>query len=199
MKKAVSLIAAAVCASMVLTGCSFVKVVKIGEEGTLTGEKTFDASAESNEDWGKVAEEIEGKATDLTELLKADGVKGAVAVKTKAEVKEFVSKANGKKTSLVIIPEGYEGKDEISVQTGSIYTGTAVRDVQTLKTFESFTNQTEWSEYAKSLNKEVDENVVLPLDLAKNDPTGKTITLVGCATPGTTGGVVITPVEITIE
>ena len=86
----------------------------------------------------------------------------------------------------------------MDVQTGSIYTGTAVRDVQNEKKFEDFTNQTEWSEYAKSLNAEVDSNVIAALDFAKNDPTGKTVTLTGAA-ESTAGKVVVTPVEMTVE
>ena len=188
-----------VCLSVALTGCSPWKIVKIGEEGALTGKQAFDASAQSSEDWDIVAGEITENAVELSELLNGGGVKAATAVKTKATVAEFESKANGKKTALIITPEGYDGKESVSVQTGSIYTGTGIRDAQTNKKFEDFTNQTEWSEYAKSLNSEMDSAVVAPLDLANNDPTGKTVTVVGVAESGKSGGVVITPVELTIE
>ena len=53
-------------------------------------------------------------------------------------------------------------------------------DLQTLKKFSDFKNQTEWSEYAKSLNKESDTLVVQPLSLSE-DVNGKEITFIGGA------------------
>ena len=140
----------------------------------------------------------QAEKNDLASLLGDGGLKKPEAVTLKGKVVSFESMANGKKTYLVVVPDGYKGKTEVDVQTGSIYTGTAVRDVQNEKKFEDFTNQTEWSEYAKSLNAEVDSNVIAALDFAKNDPTGKTVTLTGAA-ESTAGKVVVTPVEMTVE
>ena len=91
--------------------------------------------------------------------------------------------------------EGYDG--EVQIQAGGVYSGTALRDTQSLKGFQDFTNQTEWSQYAKALNQEVDAQVIAPLALDES-AAGKTATFVGAAT-ASGGKIVITPVELTIE
>jgi len=67
-----------------------------------------------------------------------------------------------------------------SVQLGSIYSGTAVRDAQTGKGFKDFTNQTEWSAYAKALNSQLHELVVAPLAIDESIQ-GKTVSVIGAA------------------
>ena len=79
----------------------------------------------------------------------------------------------------------------------SVYSGTALRDTQTLKVFQDFTNQTEWSHYAKALNAEADAQVVAPLGLDES-VAGKAVTFTGAAAESA-GKVVITPVAMTIE
>ena len=84
-----------------------------------------------------------------------------------------------------------------TVQLGSVYSGTAVRDIQTVKSFGDFTNQTEWSQYAKALNTQLHELVVQPLNIDESIQ-GKTVTITGAAT-GSGADINITPVAITIE
>ena len=196
MKKKLSLIAAAVLLAASLTGCGIVKVVPIGEEGTYTGKAVFDSSAESSSDWSAVVKEITGEAQELAELMKGDGIGSDVAAVTgKAKIVEFNTETP--KHFLLLEPEGCEGSTEFKMQAGGVYSGTAVRDVQTLKSFEDFTNQTDWSQYGKALNKEVDAQVVAPLALDES-VAGKTVTFVGAAVAsGDT--VTITPVSLTIE
>lgn len=100
-------------------------------------------------------------------------------------------------------PKGYllvsvEGvSEEVHIQVGNVFSGTTVRDCQTLKGYEDFTNQTEWSQYAKTLNDEVLTNVVEPLgDL--NTLVGATVEVVGCFTPAS-GEIVVTPVSLTVQ
>ena len=193
MKKTVSLVLTAVMMACCLTGC--VKIIDKGTEGEYTGEVAFDAAADSSSDWDQIVAEITGEAKPLPELLAGDGVGKASAVAVEAAVKEFESKANGKKNALILDVEGYDGI--VKVQIGSIYSGTEVRDLQTLKNFESFTNQTEWSQYAKALNAEVDAQVVAPLAIDEN-VVGKKVTLVGAAS-ASGDEVTITPVTMTIE
>ena len=119
------------------------------------------------------------------------------AVTLRGVVTEYVSKANGKKNSLTVVPDGYEGSAVFSVQIGSIYSGTSVRDVQTVKAFGDFTNQTEWSQYAKALNSELDAQVVAPLAI-DGSIQGKTISLTGTAVAAG-GEVTVTPIALTIE
>ena len=83
------------------------------------------------------------------------------------------------------------------MQLGSIYSGTDVRDAQTVKGFADFTNQTEWSQYAKALNSQLDELVVAPLAIDEGIQ-GKTVQIVGAAS-ASGKEVTVTPVAITIE
>ena len=193
MKKVIILILTGALISMTCTGC--VKIIDKGTEGQYTGEVAFDASADSSSDWDQVVAEITENAKDLSELLAGDGVGKASAVSVTAKVKEFESKANGKKNALILDVEGVDGT--VKVQIGSIYSGTEVRDVQTVKNFESFTNQTEWSQYAKALNSEVDAQVVVPLGI-DDSVVGKKVSIIGAAS-ASGDEVTITPVSITIE
>ena len=193
MKKTIVFVLAAAIAAVSLTGC--VKIIDKGTEGEYTGEVAFDAAADSSSDWGQIVTEITDNAADLTELLNGDWDGKAAAVKVTAPVKEYESKASGKKNALILDVEGYEGI--VKVQIGSIYSGTDVRDIQSLKKFESFTNQTEWSQYAKALNAELDAQVVSVLGL-DDSAAGKTVTLTGAASRSG-DEVTITPVSLTIE
>ena len=172
------------------------KVIDKGTEGQYTGEVAFDASASSSGDWDAILSEITGAAQELSALdLSALG--DGKAVNLKATVKEFVSKANGKKNSIIIQPEGYEGEYTFTDQLGSENSGTVLRDLQTVKAFGSFTNQTEWSQYGKAINEQMHENVVAPLAIDESIQ-GKTISLTGGAT-ASGKDVTITPVSLTVE
>ena len=193
-KKKILLIAVAVVLVVFLALSA--KVIDVGTEGQYTGIVAFDAKASSGGDWEKIVAEITGKAVGAETLDIADFGKGR-AVTLRGTVSDFSSKANGKKNTLTVVPAGYEGDRTFTVQVGSIYTGTSVRDVQTVKTFGDFTNQTEWSQYAKALNSQLHENVVVPLAFDEN-VKGKAVTLVGTAT-ASGNEVMITPVAISIE
>ena len=172
------------------------KVIDKGTEGQYTGVVAFDAGASSSGDWDNVVAEITEKAEDIASLdLKALG--DGKAVKLTGTVSEYVSKAAGKKNSVIVVPDGYSGDAVISVQLGSIYSGTAIRDVQTMKVFGDFTNQTEWSQYGKALNAQLHELVVTPAGIDEN-VQGKKITVVGVAT-ASGNEVTVTPVALTVE
>ena len=172
------------------------KVIDKGTEGQYTGEVAFDASASSGDDWSAVLGEITGKAEDIASVdLAALGDGRAVTLK--GTVTGYESKASGKKNTITVAPEGYAGDAVFTVQLGSIYSGTAIRDTQTVKAFGDFTNQTEWSAYAKALNSEMHDKVVVPLNIDEGIQ-GKTVTIVGAAT-GSGKDINITPVAITIE
>lgn len=186
----------AVCVVLVVFLALSAKVIDKGTEGQYTGEVAFDASASSGDDWSAVLGEITGKAEDIASAdLTALG--DGKAVTLRGTVTGFESKANGKKNSMTVAPDGYTGDAVFTVQLGSIYTGTAIRDTQTVKAFGDFTNQTEWSAYAKALNSEMHEKVVVPLNLDESIQ-GKVVTLTGAAT-GSGNDIIITPVAIAIE
>lgn len=172
------------------------KIIDKGTEGQYTGVVAFDASASSSDDWAAVSAEILEKAEDVT-TADLDALGDGKALRLTGKVSEYVSKAAGKKNSIVVTPDGYTGDKTFSVQLGSIYSGTAVRDVQTKKVFGDFTNQTEWSQYAKALNALLNDQVVAPLGIDESIQ-GKTVTVIGAAT-ASGSEVTITPVSITIE
>ncbi|MCD8371656.1 MAG: DUF2291 domain-containing protein [Clostridiales bacterium] len=192
--KKISAIFISAAAAVLVSGC--VKVVPIGQESMYTGEVAFDSGAESSSDWSKVVEEISGAATDLAGLLGGDGIGSTgAAVSGTASVVEF--NTDTPKYYLLITLDGYSGDEEIRIQAGGVYSGTAIRDLQSVKNFEDFTNQTEWSQYGKALNSEADAQVVAPLAL-DDSAAGKTVTFTGVAT--VSGDVVtITPVALSIE
>ena len=172
------------------------KVIDTGTEGQYTGEVAFDASASSSGDWDAVLAEITGKAVEIGSLdLTALGEGRAVTLK--GTVREFISKANGKKNSMVIVPEGAGEEYTFTVQLGSVYSGTVLRDLQTVKAFGSFTNQTEWSQYGKALNEQMHSAVIEPLGLDESIQ-GKTVLLTGGAV-ASGKEVTITPVALTVE
>ena len=195
MKKSILFVLLLAMVTVGLTGC--VKIIDKGTEGEYTGEVAFDASADSSTDWAQIVDEITGNAQELTAAIEAGIPAEGAAVSGTGTISEFISKANGKKNSLIIALDGYEGDAVITMQIGSNYSGTAIRDIQTLKSFGSFTNQTEWSEYAKALNAEMDAQVVQPLGIDES-AQGKKITFVGAAT-ASGSDVTVTPVSITIE
>ncbi len=172
------------------------KVIDKGTEDQYTGVVAFDAGASSSGDWGDVVAEITEKAEDAVSL-DPKSLGDGKAVKLTGTVTEYVSKASGKKNSVIVVPDGYSGDTVFSVQLGSIYSGTSVRDVQTKKVFGDFTNQTEWSQYAKALNEQLHELVVTPAGIDESIQ-GKKITVVGAAT-ASGSEVTITPVSLTVE
>ena len=192
MKKKLVLMITAIMASLSITACGIVTVVPIGQESSFTGQQEFDSSAESSNDWTAVVDELKANATDAAQAIGA-GVGGGTAVTGTAKIVEYNTETP--KHYLLVTLDGYEG--EVQIQAGGVYSGTALRDTQTLKGFESFTNQTEWSQYAKALNKEADTQVVAPLGLDES-VAGKTVTFTGAAAESS-GKIVITPVEMSIE
>ena len=172
------------------------KVIDKGTEGQYTGVVAFDASSSSSDDWSGILAEITANAEDIKDVdLRNLGA--GKAVKLTGTVSEFVSKANGKKNSITVVHNNSTSGEVISIQLGSVYTGTSVRDIQTVKAFGDFTNQTEWSQYAKAINSQIHELVVEPLNIDESIQ-GKTVTVIGAAT-SSGDEVTVTPVSITIE
>lgn len=185
----------AACTAVTFTGCGVVTVVPIGEEASYTGKQEFDSAAESEGDWSSVVADISQKAQDLVELLNGDGITETTAVKGTGIIKEY--NTDTPKHYLVVELDGFTGTKEIRVRTDGPNSSTAIRDLQSLKNFESFTNQTEWSSYGKELNKQALAQVIDPLEIDES-VVGKTVTFTGGAEAGA-DAVTITAVELTIE
>ena len=185
----------AACTAVTFTGCGVVTVVPIGEEASYTGKQEFDSAAESEGDWSSVVADISQKAQDLVELLNGDGITETTAVKGTGKIKEY--NTDTPKHYLVVELDGFTGTKEIRVRTDGPNSSTAIRDLQSLKNFESFTNQTEWSSYGKELNTQALAQVIDPLEIDES-VVGKTVTFTGGAEAGA-DAVTITAVELTIE
>ena len=185
----------AACTAVTFTGCGVVTVVPIGEEASYTGKQEFDSAAESEGDWSSVVADISQKAQDLVELLNGDGITETTAVKGTGKIKEY--NTDTPKHYLVVELDGFTGTKEIRVRTDGPNSSTAIHDLQSLKNFESFTNQTEWSSYGKELNKQALAQVIDPLEIDES-VVGKTVTFTGGAEAGA-DAVTITAVELTIE
>ncbi|RGF73783.1 DUF2291 family protein [Ruminococcus sp. AF31-8BH] len=185
----------AACTAVTFTGCGVVTVVPIGEEASYTGKQEFDSAAESEGDWSSVVADISQKAQDLVGLLNGDGITETTAVKGTGKIKEY--NTDTPKHYLVVELDGFTGTKEIRVRTDGPNSSTAIRDLQSLKNFESFTNQTEWSSYGKELNKQALAQVIDPLEIDES-VVGKTVTFTGGAEAGA-DAVTITAVELTIE
>lgn len=185
----------AACTAVTFTGCGVVTVVPIGEEASYTGKQEFDSAAESEGDWSSVVADISQKAQDLVELLNGDGITETTAVKGTGKIKEY--NTDTPKHYLVVELDGFTGTKEIRVRTDGPNSSTAIRDLQSLKNFESFTNQTEWSSYGKELNKQALAQVIDQLEIDES-VVGKTVTFTGGAEAGA-DAVTITAVELTIE
>lgn len=194
-----------------MTGC--VKVVKIGEEGALTGKKEFDAGSSVSDMWDSAEANIEGKAVELTDFLteaKGDlksladkygkysmGTSGSIsyAVKGTGTVEEVNQE---KKAGYMTVKlDGYDGAEVIKFQIGSIYKGSSTRDTLDIINFGDFTNQEEWAAISQSLHTAIDENVIQPAD--PGSLQGKTIEFVGTFTAEDDAELLITPVKLTVK
>lgn len=159
MKKRILALTLALAMVFGTTGC--IKVVKIGEEGALTGEVQFSATDSVSEMWDAAVENIEEKAIDLPTFLEeangdlaslvdqygkySMGTSGSIsyAVKGTGVVEEVNQE---KKAGYITVKlDGYEGPEVVKIQIGSIYKGSSTRDTLDIVNFGDFTNQQEWA------------------------------------------------------
>lgn len=211
-KRFVAAVLTVAMAASLMTGC--VKIVKIGEEGKLTGEKTFDASGNIEEIWeSNVIPECEEKAVELSEVLKAGesdlkalgeecgGTKDKSAsnytycVKVEGATIAEVDKESYYGNMTLEVP-GYTGKIAVTCEIGQ-YKSTAIRDNMSFLSFGDFKNQTEWNQINLSMVSKVDEAVVQPVydSLEK----GATVDMIACFTADSKDKIVLSPVVLTIK
>ncbi len=193
-------------------GCA--KVVKIGEEGKLTGETTFNAGSDVEKMWdSKAVPELTKEAVDLSVILKDS--KGDLSTVTKKYGKNssgtsgstnFVVKGTGKVTMvdqkkiagyMQIALNGYSGKAKIELQVGTVYRGTSVRDSLSFIKYEDYKNQVQWAEISQSINKVIQKKVIDPMNVSSL--TGKTVEFVGCLPSDDNDELVITPAKMSVK
>lgn len=195
-----------------LTGC--IKVVKIGEEGKLTGDVAFNAGDNVAGIWeSAVLPELEEKAIELsTFLTEANGdlkslvdKYGKYSMGTSGEINYVIKGTatveeveNEKKAGyLTLKPEGDSTQVVIKLQIGSVYKGSSVRDSLDIISFGDYTNQEEWAAVSQSLHQIIDEKVIKPADPA--NLKGKTVTFMGTFTASKDDELLITPVVLSVK
>jgi len=209
-KKLLALVVAAVLA-VLSTGC--VKVVKIGEEGALTGKVEFNASDSVSGLWEEAKANIEGKAVELPAFLEeaggdlkslADkygkysmGTSGSISYAVKGS--GVVTEVNQEKKAgfMTVKLEGYDGPEVIKIQIGSIYKGSSTRDTLDIIDYGNYTNQEEWAAVSQELHSKIDAEVVQAAD--PSSLSGKTIAFVGTFTADSNDELLITVVKLEVQ
>lgn len=191
-----------------LTGC--VKVVKIGEESTLTGKQEFNATDSVQGMWESAEANIEEKAVDLPAFLTeaggdlkslvdkygkySMGTSGTISYAVKGS--GVVEEVNQEKKAgyMTVKLDGYDGPEVIKIQIGSIYKGSSTRDTLDIIRFGDYTNQEEWAAVSQELHSQIDANVIQPAD--PGSLQGKTIEFVGTFTADSDDELLITVVKL---
>lgn len=211
-RRILALTLAAAMVSVTMTGC--IKVIKIGEEAKYTGEEEFDAGDNVSGMWeDQIVPEIKEKAVELnTFLTEANGdlkslvdKYGKYSMGTSGEI-NYAVKGTGTVTEvnqekkagyITLTLDGYNGSEVISIQIGSVYKGSSIRDSLDSIKFGDYTNQQDWAAVSQNINKIVDEQIVQPVAPASLE--GKTISFVGAFTANDNTEILITPVELTVQ
>ena len=200
-------------AAFSMTGCG-VKVVKIGEEGKLTGETAFNADSDVEKIWeSKAIPELTKKAVDLKTFLteaKGDlksldkkygkysmGSSGELSYTVKGTAK--VTKVDQSKRAGVmdVQLDGYSGKEQVQLQIGTVFKGSAVRDSLDFISYEDYKNQVQWATVSQSIHNVIQKTVIDPIDV--KSLAGKTVEFTGCFTVDGNDRVLITPVRMSAK
>jgi len=211
MKKRLLALALTAVLAVSATGC--VKVVKIGEEGALTGKTEFNAGDSVSGFWEEAEANIEEKAVELPAFLQeaggdlkslADkygkysmGTSGSIsyAIKGAGTVEEVNQE---KKAGYMVVKlDGYDGPETIKIQIGSIYKGSSTRDTLDIINFGDYTNQEEWAAVSQELHSKIDANVIQPAD--PGSLQGKTVEFVGTFTADSNDELLITAVKLEVK
>lgn len=211
-KKFLVLLTAMTLAVTSLTGC--MKIVKIGEEGKLTGEVEFNAGEDVASIWDSAAlPELTGKAVDLsTFLTEANGDLKSLAekygkysmgtsgelnytVKGTAKVAEVNTE---KKTGYIVVTlDDYTGPIAIQMQVGPVFKGTSVRDSLEIIKFEDYKNQVDYAAVSQSIHTLITSTIIDKIDVSSL--VGKQIDFTGCFTADKEDQILITPVVLTVK
>lgn len=211
MKKKLLALTLTLALAVSLTGC--VKVVKIGEESSLTGKEEFNATDSVQGMWESAEANIEEKAVDLPAFLTeaggdlkslvdkygkySMGTSGSISYAVKGT--GVVEEVNQEKKAgyMVVKLDGYDGPETVRIQIGSIYKGSSTRDTLDIISFGDYTNQEEWAAVSQELHSQIDANVIQPADPANLQ--GKTIEFVGTFTAESNDELLITVVKLEVK
>lgn len=195
-----------------MTGC--VKVVKIGEEASITGNVEFNAGDNVADFWESLAlPELTEKAIDLKVFLEeANGDLKSLAdkygkysmgdsgeltytVKGTATVKEVITEK--KAGYMVVTLDDYSGTEEIRLQIGTVFKGSAVRDALEFIKFGDYKNQEEYAAVSQSIHQVIQATVIDQVGI--DSLVEKQIEFTGCFTVDKNELLLITPVVLTVK
>lgn len=195
-----------------MTGC--VKVVKIGEEAAITGNVDFNAGDNVADFWESLAlPELTEKAIDLKVFLEeANGDLKSLAdkygkysmgdsgeltytVKGTVTVKEVVTEK--KAGYMVVTLDDYSGAEEIRLQIGTVFKGSAVRDALEFIKFGDYKNQEEYAAVSQSIHQVIQATVIDQVGV--ESLVEKQIEFTGCFTVDKNELLLITPVVLAVK
>lgn len=92
--------------------------------------------------------------------------------------------------------EPFDGKADVILQLGPVFTGTSIRDLLPFVSFDDFTNQVEFAKLATQLNHTARATAIEPSGIAEDGGEGEVYEFYGATTPGG-GKLSIVPVILT--
>jgi predicted lipoprotein len=202
------------------SGCTIVKHQAPGQAGSaadkpvsVTSDGSFDAKSYVASNWsGKIVPELANNAVELRDILSALSKDSGGAeqkygrrqeetapfnfiVKGDAVIRSVNTESAAGYLELELADVSGEGK--VRVQIGPVFKSSAVRDVLSFIHFGDFVNQIDFANISREINFYVRDHVVS--GLPKTDIAGKHFSFVGAFSEDSSGAVLITPVEASIE
>jgi Predicted periplasmic lipoprotein len=189
---------------------SCLTVVKIGEESRLTGVVSFEDSLDIAGFWQDIVAEVKDTSVDLGaflddsagDLTALAGKYGRYTMGNSGNL-NYAVRGVGKVTSVntaskagsvTVQLDGYNGPVEVQIQIGEVFKEMTLRDYLSFININDYSDQIQFAQLSKSINRYVLENVVNPLDPASLE--GQVIRFWGCFTYRGNNRVLITPVVL---
>jgi predicted lipoprotein len=204
-------------AVLVLTGaCSHVAglytIESKSDAQAAASSQKFDPAGYVNDAWdAKVLPRVESKAVDAATLLAAIKADPAAAGKQYGHQSgvggPFSYLIKGTGTVTKVDPESATqpitvrlggSKEDISIGTGQVIAGTALRDAVGFISFSDFANQLDYADVATQLNDRVRADVLQKLPATGKDLVGKKVTFSGAFSSLVPGTVMIVPVTLEV-
>ena len=193
--------------SLLLAACT---VVPLDEEGNLIGVgEVFNAESYVDGIWEtQVLPAFQEKAVPIDELIQAIQEHPQEARQTYGRQVDvggpytFMTEGEGRVVAmdgpnLMLDLSPYDGKADLAVRLGPVFTGTEVRDALDFIKFKDFREVTEYFAVANELNKRVRNDVVSKVD--KATAVGKSIEFVGAFDLKDDNDIVVVPVILEVR
>jgi predicted lipoprotein len=194
-------------------GCARVPGIYVYEnaEAASRADQKFDAVAYVDDIWSsRVVPTVQEKAVDAPTLLaalKSDPAGTGPKYGRQAAADgpySYLIKGTGTVTKVSDAPTGPvtveidtgSGRQDISIATGPVIAGTALRDAVGFIDFSQFTNQLDYADVATQLNDKVKSEVVGKVD--KASLVGKQVTFAGAFTALGPGAVLVVPTQLEV-